>query len=141
MIKSTIMRWAGHVARMGEMTRSCRILVGDLRERDHLEVLGIDWRIILKWIFMKWDRDMEWNDMAQKRERWLALVNVVMNIRFPYVDIQDRLPPDCNKNATAVRCSAVQAQGKAVCRSNRWRRRKEFQSSLEVCLRKHTLPF
>lgn len=51
---------------------------------------------------------MEWTDMAQKRERWLALVNVVMNIRFPYVNIQDGLPPDFNKIATAVWCSAVQ---------------------------------
>jgi len=50
---------------------------GDLRERNHLEVLGIDWRMILKWIFMKWDRGMEWTDLAQKKERWLVLVNVV----------------------------------------------------------------
>jgi hypothetical protein len=28
---------------------------GDLKERDHLEDLGIDRRIILKWIFKKWD--------------------------------------------------------------------------------------
>ena len=27
---------------------------GNLRERDHFENLGIDGRIILKWIFKKW---------------------------------------------------------------------------------------
>jgi len=27
---------------------------GNLRERDHLEDLGIDGRIILSWIFRKW---------------------------------------------------------------------------------------
>jgi hypothetical protein len=28
---------------------------GNLKERDHLEDVGIDWRIILKWIFRKWE--------------------------------------------------------------------------------------
>ena len=28
---------------------------GNLRERDHLEDPGIDGRIILRWIFRKWD--------------------------------------------------------------------------------------
>jgi hypothetical protein len=29
--------------------------LGDLRERDHFEVIGIDGRIISRWIFKKWD--------------------------------------------------------------------------------------
>jgi hypothetical protein len=29
--------------------------VGTLRERDHLEDIDLDGRIILKWIFKKWD--------------------------------------------------------------------------------------
>jgi len=40
-------------------------------------------RIILRWIFRKWDRGMDWIDLAQDRGRWRALVNVVMNIRVP----------------------------------------------------------
>jgi len=28
---------------------------GSLRERDHLKEPGVDWRIILRWIFRKWD--------------------------------------------------------------------------------------
>jgi len=30
---------------------------GDLMERDHLEDLGVDRRIVLKWTFKKWDRE------------------------------------------------------------------------------------
>jgi len=41
------MRWAGHVARMGERRGVYRVLVGKLRERDHWEDPGIDERIIL----------------------------------------------------------------------------------------------
>jgi hypothetical protein len=36
-IKSRRMRWAGHVARMGEGRKVCKVLVERPKERDHLE--------------------------------------------------------------------------------------------------------
>jgi len=57
---------------------------GNLRERDHLEHPGRGKEIILRWIFRKWDgRGMDWIDLAQDRDRWQALVNVVMNLWVP----------------------------------------------------------
>ena len=49
-----LLHWAGHVARMGDMRNAHRVLVGNLMERGHLEDLGVNGRIILKWIFKKW---------------------------------------------------------------------------------------
>ena len=54
-IKSRRMRRTGHVARMGDRRGVYGVLVGNLRERDPLEDPGVDGRIILIWIFRKWD--------------------------------------------------------------------------------------
>jgi hypothetical protein len=54
-VKSRKMRWAGHVARMGEGKGVHRVLVGNLRERDHWGDPDIDGRTILRWIFRKWE--------------------------------------------------------------------------------------
>jgi hypothetical protein len=46
------MRWEGNVAHTEERSGACRVFWwGKLRERVHLEDLGIDWRIILKCVF------------------------------------------------------------------------------------------
>ena len=52
------MRWAGHVARMGEERGVYRVLVRNRREGDHWGDLGVDGWIILGWISMRWDVGM-----------------------------------------------------------------------------------
>jgi hypothetical protein len=45
---------------------------------------GVDGKIILRWIFRKWDVvGMDWIRLAEDRDRWRALVNAVMNLRVP----------------------------------------------------------
>jgi len=55
LIKSRRMRWAGHVARMGERRGVYRDLVWKPEGRDQLGEQGIDRKIILLWIFRKCD--------------------------------------------------------------------------------------
>ena len=59
---------------------------GNLRERDHLEDQSVAGKTIYSWIFRTWDAGvMEWIKLAQDRDRWRTLVNVVMNLRVPNV--------------------------------------------------------
>jgi hypothetical protein len=44
----------GACSMYGGEQRCIQCLVGNLRERDHLEYPGIDGRIISRWIFRKW---------------------------------------------------------------------------------------
>jgi len=55
---------------------------GGLRERVHLEDLSIDGRKILKRIFKKWDAGTDWIVGAKDRDRWPALVSVVISCAF-----------------------------------------------------------
>jgi hypothetical protein len=54
-IKSRRIRWAEHVVRRGRGEEYTGIWWGNLRERVHLEDPGVDGRMILRWIFRKWE--------------------------------------------------------------------------------------
>jgi hypothetical protein len=54
-IKSRIMRWAGHVGRRGRKEACIGLWWGNLRNIEHWGDPGVDGWIILEWIFRKWD--------------------------------------------------------------------------------------
>jgi len=54
-------------------------LVGDLREGDHLEVLGVGERVLLKQMFQTWHGGMDRLDVARDRDSWRAVLNAEMN--------------------------------------------------------------
>jgi hypothetical protein len=83
-MKARRMRWAGHVARMGEKRNAYRLLVGKPGERRPLrrsrrrlldnirmDLVGVGWG------------DVDWIGLALNRDRCRALVNSVLNLRVP----------------------------------------------------------
>jgi len=64
-IKSRRMRWAGHVARMGERERRIHVHPEGKRPLGRPSVNG---KIILRWIFRKWDVG-EWTGLIWLRIR------------------------------------------------------------------------
>jgi len=53
----------------------------NLTERNHLEDLGLDGMVILKWIFKNGNGSMDWIDLAQDRDRRRSVMKVAMNLR------------------------------------------------------------
>ena len=82
MIKSRRLKWVGHVARIEEGRSTLKILIGTpagkkplgrprRRSKDnvrmHLKEIGVSMR--------------NWDDLAQDRDYWRALVNAAWNLR------------------------------------------------------------
>ena len=82
-IKSIRMRWAGHVARMGEERGVYGVLVGKLEGRRPLGRPRRRWVDIIMDLQEVGCGYMEWIGLAQDRDRWRMLVSAVMNLRVP----------------------------------------------------------
>ena len=82
-VKSRRMRWAGHVARVGEGRGVHRFLVGKPEGKRPLGRSRRRWDDNIKMDLREVVGDGDWMELAQDRDRWRALVNTVMNFRVP----------------------------------------------------------
>jgi len=83
-VKSRRMRWAGHVARMGEGRGVHRVLVGKPEGKRPLGRPRRRWEDNIKMNLQEVGGGCEdWMELAQNRDRWRKLVSTVMNIRVP----------------------------------------------------------
>ena len=78
------MRWAGHVARMGEGRGLHRDMVGKPEGKRPLGRLKCSWEDYIKIDLQDVGESRgDWMELAQDRDRWRALVSTVMNRRVP----------------------------------------------------------
>jgi hypothetical protein len=82
-VKSRRMRWAGHVARMGEGRGVYRVLVGKPEGKRPLGRPRHRWEDNIKMDLQDVGGAGDWMELAQDRDRWRAFVNMVMIFRVP----------------------------------------------------------
>ena len=83
-VKSRRMRWARHVARMGEEREVHRVLVGKPEGKSPLERPRRRWEDNIKMDLQEVGGGCgDWMELAQDRGSWRALVTAVMNLRVP----------------------------------------------------------
>jgi hypothetical protein len=78
------MKWAGHVALMGEKRNAYRLLVGKPEGKSPLGRPRRRWMDNFKMDLgdIGWG-SVDWIGLAQDKNRWRALVNSVLNLRVP----------------------------------------------------------
>jgi len=83
-MKSRRMRWAGHVASMGEERGVYRVFLGKSEGRRPLERHRRRWVDNIRMDLLELGCGyMDWIGLAHDRDRWRTLVRAVMNLRVP----------------------------------------------------------
>jgi hypothetical protein len=83
-VKSRRLRWAGHVARMGEDSEVYRVLVGKPEGKRPLGRPRRRWEDNIKMDLQEDGGSRgDWMELAQDRDRWRALVGTVRDFRVP----------------------------------------------------------
>jgi len=83
-IFQNLMRWAGHVARMGGEEVHTWFWWGKPEGKRPLERPRSRWEDNIKMDVQEVGCvGMDWIDLSQDRDSWRALVNAVMNLRVP----------------------------------------------------------
>jgi hypothetical protein len=78
------MRWEGNVALVGKTRDAYRVLLGKPDGKRPLGRPRHRWDDNIKMDLQEVEGGgMDWIKLAQDRDRWRALVNVVMNLRVP----------------------------------------------------------
>jgi hypothetical protein len=81
-IKARRMKWAEHVARIGEKRNTCMLLVGKPEGRRPLGRPRRKWVDNIRMDLVEVGCcDVDWIGLAQDRDRWRAHVNSVLNFR------------------------------------------------------------
>jgi hypothetical protein len=83
-VKSRRIKWAGHVARMGEERGVHRVLVGKPEGKRPLGRPRRRWEDNIKMDVQEVGGGLgDWMELAQDRDRWRALVSTVKDLRVP----------------------------------------------------------
>ena len=83
-VKSRRMRWAGHVARMGDGRGVHRVLIGKPEGKRPLGRPRRRWECNIKMDLREvGGGGGDWMELAQDRDRWWVLVSTVRNLRVP----------------------------------------------------------
>ncbi|KAJ4429855.1 hypothetical protein ANN_22059 [Periplaneta americana] len=122
-IKSRRLRWAGHVALMGESTNAYRVLVGRPERKISLERPRLRWEDNIKMDLREVEYDdRDWINFAQDRDQWRAYVRAAINLRSPDLNPIEYLWDELDRRLRSREIRAIYIVQLSAMLQEEWRR-------------------